>query len=226
MSAKPDAGLKAQSLPAEALKADVLPAEIMAARIKAAQLAAAQGGWPEGAMCSITGARKTRWAWTVATFFGAGFGKPGPGTWGSAAATLLWTLAVLPLHPAPVPLLLWTLAAAAIATAIGVPAATIAAREAHREDPGFVVIDEVAGQWITLLAIPIGQLLNPAFATHARPDAGHIILAFLLFRLFDVFKPYPIRRLENLPEGWGIIFDDIAAGLYAGAVLLILSHWL
>ena len=215
MNAKPNA----------ALKAEALPADIMAARIKAAQLAAARGGWPEGAMCSI-GHSKTRWAWTIATFFGAGFGKPGPGTWGSAAAVLLWTLVVLPLHPAPLPLLLGTLAAAAVATAIGVPAATIAAREAHREDPGFVVIDEVAGQWITLLAIPIGQLLNPAVAPHARPDAGHIILAFLLFRLFDVFKPYPIRRLENLPEGWGIVFDDVAAGLYAGAVLLILSHWL
>src|ERR1700733_3033464 len=103
--------------------------------------------------------QRTVWAWTIATFFGAGFGKPGPGTWGSAAAVLLWTLVVLPLHPAPLPLLLGTLAAA------------IAAREAHREDPGFVVIDEVAGQWITLLAIPIGQLLNPAVAPHARPDA-------------------------------------------------------
>ena len=216
MTAKPDAALKDQAQ----------QASILAARIKAAQLAAAKGGWPEGALCSIGHARKTLWAWTIATFFGAGLGKPGPGTWGSAAATLLWTIAVLPLHPAPLPLLLGTLAAAAVAIALGVPAATIAAREAGREDPGFVVIDEVAGQWITLLAIPLAQLLPPQIAAHARPDAGHIILAFLLFRLFDIFKPYPIRRLENLPEGWGIVFDDVAAGLYAGAVLLLVSHWL
>ena len=196
----------------------------MAAKIKAAQLEAARGGWPEGAMCSLSTPRKTFWAWTVATFFGAGLGKPGPGTWGSCAATLLWAVPVLLLHPQPLPLLLWTLLASILSIAIGIPAATIAARESGRKDPGFVVVDEVAGQWITLLAIPIAQLIP--WAAHARPDAGHILTALLLFRLFDITKPFPVRNLEKLPEGAGIVFDDVAAGLYAGTVLLVISHWL
>ena len=195
------------------------------ARLEAARLAAAKGGWPEGPSCAFQSGRKTLWAWTIATFFGAGLGKPGPGTWGSCAATLLWAIPALLLHPQPLPLLLWTLLAATISIALGIPAATIAARESARKDPGFVVIDEVAGQWITLLAIPAAQLLSNTLPTHARPDPAHILLALLLFRLFDITKPFPVRNLEKLPEGTGIVFDDVAAGLYAGTVLLILSHW-
>lgn len=193
-----------------------------AAAIAAARLEAAKGGWPDAPMCQLAGRPKTIWAWTVATFFGAGFGKPGPGTWGSAAAVVLWTAAAFLLHPAPSLLLGLTLAGIVLSVALGVPAATIAARESGRKDPGFVVIDEVAGQWITLLAIPCGQML----VTRARPDGAYILVAFLLFRIFDVWKPFPIRKLEKLPEGWGIVFDDVAAGLYAGAVLLLLSRWI
>jgi phosphatidylglycerophosphatase A len=189
-----------------------------AAAIAAAQRAAAAGGWPANPMCTLAN-RKTFWAWTVATFFGAGFGKPGPGTWGSAAAALLFAIPALAYHAAPVTLLSLTLAGSVISIALGVPAATLAARESGRKDPGFVVIDEVAGQWITLLPLTLGL-------AYAKPDSTHIFLAFLLFRVFDVFKPYPIRRIEKLPDGWGIVFDDAAAGLYAGAVLLLLSRWL
>jgi phosphatidylglycerophosphatase A len=196
------------------------------AKMRAAQLEAAKGGWPDAPSCAFRSGRKTFWAWTVATFFGAGLGKPGPGTWGSCAATLLWAIPALLLQPTPLPLLLWTLAGAILSTAIGIPAATIAARESGRKDPGFVVIDEVAGQWITLLAIPFAQLISSSFSTHARIDAGHILAALLLFRLFDVTKPFPVRNLEKLPEGTGIVFDDVAAGLYAGTVLLVISHWL
>jgi phosphatidylglycerophosphatase A len=179
-----------------------------------ARLKAAKGGWPEGPTCQFMGAQKTLWAWTIATFFGSGLGKPGPGTWGSAAAVLIWTCTALLLHPSQQLLLSLTLAGIVLAIGLGVPAATIAAREAGREDPGFVVIDEVAGVWITLL----GAVFHP--------DWKHIILAFLLFRVFDIYKPFPIRKLENLPEGWGIVFDDVAAGLYAWAVLVLLSRWL
>jgi phosphatidylglycerophosphatase A len=184
------------------------------ARIKAAQLEAARGGWPEGATCSFQSGRKTFWAWTVATFFGAGFGKPGPGTWGSVAATLIWAGTDYFLHPSQSWMLVLTLIGIALSIGLGVPAATIAARESGREDPGFVVIDEVAGQWITMLPLCWG-----------KHDWKHILIALLLFRVFDVWKPFPIRRIENLPEGWGIVFDDVAAGLYAGAVLLLLSRW-
>ena len=93
----------------------------------------------------------TNWAWTIATFFGAGFGKPGPGTWGSVAAVLLWAAYAWGLHPAPHTLLLALLAGIALTLLLGIPAATIVARESGRKDPQFVVIDEVAGQWIALL---------------------------------------------------------------------------
>src|ERR1035441_5382571 len=82
-------------------------------------------------------ARRTWWAWTVATFFGAGFGKPGPGTWGSIAAVLIWAAVAWGLHPAALTLFVVLLVGIALALILGVPAATIAAREAGRHDPGF-----------------------------------------------------------------------------------------
>ncbi|MBS1805766.1 MAG: phosphatidylglycerophosphatase A [Acidobacteria bacterium] len=155
---------------------------------------------------------RTLWAWAVATFFGAGLGKPGPGTYGSVAATLLWALAAIGLHASPQLLLILLFAGILFSVALGVPAATIAARESGRHDPGFVVIDEVAGQWITLL-------FSPA-------DWRHGLIALILFRLFDITKPFPVRRLERLPEGWGIVFDDVAAGLYALGVASLLRIWI
>jgi|SRR5580704_14724250 phosphatidylglycerophosphatase A len=155
---------------------------------------------------------KTAWAWTIATFFGAGLGKPGPGTWGSVAALLLWGAVAWLFHPTPNGLLLVVLMGIALSIACGVPAATIAARESGRHDPGFVVIDEVAGQWIALIGSPA--------------DFRHGIIALILFRLFDITKPFPARQLEGLPEGWGIVFDDVAAGLYALGVASILRLWI
>jgi len=155
---------------------------------------------------------KTLWAWTVATFFGAGLGKPGPGTWGSVAAFLLWAMVAIGLHASPQALLILLFGGIVVSIALGVPAATVAARESGRHDPGFVVIDEVAGQWIALL-------FSPA-------DWRHGVIALILFRLFDITKPFPARQLENLPEGWGIVFDDVAAGLYALAVASLLRLWI
>ena len=157
-------------------------------------------------------ARKTFWAWTVATFFGAGLGKPGPGTWGSVAAVLLWAAFAGFLHPAPTRLVIALIVGIVVSIALGVPAATIAARESGRHDPGFVVIDEVAGQWIALLGSPA--------------DWRHALIALVLFRLFDITKPFPARQLERLPEGWGIVFDDVAAGLYAWGVAAVLRIWI
>lgn len=94
---------------------------------------------------------KTFWAWTVATFFGAGLGKPGPGTWGSVAALLLWMVAAMGLHLPAYTLEFWLLVGIALTLMLGVPAASIVAQESGIEDPGFVVIDEVIGQWIALL---------------------------------------------------------------------------
>jgi phosphatidylglycerophosphatase A len=154
--------------------------------------------------------RRTAWAWIVATFFGAGLLRPGPGTYGSVAALLLWVTAAHIVHGAT--LALATAAAALAATLIGIPASTRVARESGRKDPGFVVIDEVAGQWIALIAI--------------RPDWPHALLALVLFRLFDIWKPWPIRRLERLPEGTGIMLDDVAAGVLALALNLLVARWL
>ena len=165
--------------------------------------------------------KRTAWAWVIGTFFGAGNLKPGPGTWGSVAATLIWILLetpnvlhfgkyavdyVVPFSP------VWpSLALALLATAIGIPAATIIARESGRKDPQNVVIDEAAGQWLTLAA--------------AAPDWKHAIAGLALFRLFDITKPWPARRLEHLPDGWGIMLDDLAAGIYGAVALLLLRHW-
>lgn len=154
---------------------------------------------------------KTQWAWMIATWFGAGLLKPGPGTYGSVAAVLVWYGAAHQFHPAIVGLGMGTGLAALILTLVGIPAATIVAREAGREDPGFVVVDEVAGQWIALIGM--------------RPDWRHAVLALVLFRLFDIWKPWPIRRLEALPEGTGIMLDDVAAGVLALLVGLVLAWW-
>jgi len=147
----------------------------------------------------------------VGTFFGAGLLKPGPGTYGSIAAVLLWWGAAHVWHASGVALAAGTFLAAVLATLIGIPAATIVAREAGREDPGFVVIDEVAGQWIALIPM--------------QPDWKHAALGLVLFRIFDIWKPWPVYRLEELPEGTGIMLDDVAAGVLALTVGAVLSHW-
>ncbi len=145
----------------------------------------------------------------VATFFGAGRLRPGPGTWGSLATVLLWWLIASHLPPGrqlPINLLL-----IAISVAIGIPAATLEARGCGKKDPSHVVIDEVAGQLVTLLGCPI----------HWQG----LLTAFVLFRLCDILKPPPIRSLEKLPEGTGIVVDDLGAGVYAWIVLRILLHF-
>jgi len=145
----------------------------------------------------------------VATFFGAGRLRPGPGTWGSLAAMLLWWLLASHIPAsAHVPAILALIVAS---TAIGIPAATLEARGCGEKDPSHVVIDEVAGQLVTLVACPI--LWKPLLA------------GFILFRAFDIVKPPPIRRLEKLPEGTGIVVDDLGAGVYGLIVLQLLLHF-
>jgi phosphatidylglycerophosphatase A len=146
-----------------------------------------------------------RLAVALATWFGCGYFPWGPGTVGSLAALLIaialhaWfgagrlTLIVLIL------LLLWP----------GIWASTRTARLWNTEDPGKVVVDEVLGQWLTLLGAA-------AFSWKT------FLAGFLLFRIFDIWKPWPVRRFESLPEGSGIVADDLAAGLY-GAVVLSVS---
>jgi phosphatidylglycerophosphatase A len=149
------------------------------------------------------------WATLVATFFGIGRLRPGPGTWGSAGAVLIWAV-VWRWIPAQAH---WVVLAglALLAIVVGIPAATRFARAWQRKDPQSVVIDEVAGQWITLLFAPISWKT--------------LLLGFILFRAFDILKPPPVRQLERLPEGTGIVVDDVAAGLYALLVMQLVLHF-
>jgi phosphatidylglycerophosphatase A len=156
-----------------------------------------------------TTANAPLWATLVATLFGIGRLKPGPGTWGSVATVLLWALASSQI---PVASRTWaTILAAVAVTIIGIPAATLVARATGGKDPQFVVIDEVAGQLITLIAVPLGWKT--------------FLAGLILFRVYDILKPFPVRRLERLPEGSGIVLDDVGAGLYALAVMHLLLHF-
>ena len=145
----------------------------------------------------------------VATFFGIGRLRPGPGSWGSAATVLLWAALAYALPPAlrtPV-----AIALAVAVTLIGIPASTLVARGSGTKDPQFVVIDEVAGQLVALVAVPLAW--------------KSFLAGFILFRVFDIVKPPPVRQLEALPEGAGIVLDDIAAGLYALGIVHLLLHF-
>jgi phosphatidylglycerophosphatase A len=146
------------------------------------------------------------WASLVATFFGIGHLRPGPGTWASAATVLLW--AGLGDAIAPSQRTFVIIGLAGLVLLIGIPAATRVARTAGAKDPQFIVIDEVAGQLIALIAVPL------AWKT--------LLTGFILFRAFDIVKPPPVRQLERLPEGTGIVLDDVAAGIYALLVMQIL----
>ena len=148
------------------------------------------------------------WATLIATFFGAGRLKPGPGTWGSLATVALWAFLS---HFLPSSWLIpVNIALALLAVAVGIPAATKVARASGLKDPQFVVIDETAGQLITLIGAPLAW--------------KSFLAGFILFRAFDIVKPPPVRQLERLPEGTGIVVDDVAAGLYGLFVMHLLLH--
>lgn len=149
------------------------------------------------------------WATLTASFFYIGELKPGPGTWGSAATVLLWFAASHWIAPHWQPWAAIFLAVTVIC--IGIPAATRVAQASHREDPSFVVIDEVAGQLIALIAVPVAW--------------KSLLAAFILFRIFDILKPPPVRQLERIPQGAGIVLDDVGAGLYALAIMQVLLHY-
>ncbi len=143
-------------------------------------------------------------ATTLATWFGCGFAPFAPGTFGSLGALvpaiLLARAGWRPLH----------------FVALGVAALPVAVWSAHqfakrtgKKDPQQVVIDEVVGQWIALGgAVTVKQIHWPIW-----------IAAFALFRLMDIWKPAPVRQLERLPGGYGIVADDVMAGIYAALVL-------
>ena len=139
----------------------------------------------------------TRLGLAIATVFGIGYAPVAPGTFGSAAGLLIWWLL-----PASIGIQAAAIVAIFVAGSWG---GNVAERHFGRADPGQVVIDEVMGMLITLFANPVGW---------AGAFAG-----FLLFRIFDVIKPYPANRLEQLHGGIGIMADDGMAAIYANLVL-------
>ncbi|MGL4309999.1 MAG: phosphatidylglycerophosphatase A family protein [Paracoccaceae bacterium] len=146
----------------------------------------------------------------LATFFGVGLLRPAPGTWGSAAAVALG-LAVNSWLGFPV------LAAATIAvTALGFWACAAATADSAEKDPGEIVIDEVAGQWLALL-------FPAATFWHRGMDMvwPGWVAAFLFFRLFDIWKPWLVGRADRRGDAAGVMLDDLWAGLFAGIATMI-----
>ncbi len=148
----------------------------------------------------------TRWqsalATCLATGFGSGFTPLAPGTAGSLVGLLLF----VPLQRLPGGA---QLVATGLVFMLGVVTSSHVARRVSRKDPGIVVIDEIVGIWVSLLFLPF----TPATA----------VLGFLLFRVLDMRKPYPARQLEALPDGLGIMADDLMAGVYANLLLRVVA---
>jgi phosphatidylglycerophosphatase A len=143
----------------------------------------------------------------LATWFGCGYWPYGPGTAGSLAALVI-AIAIQHFYATPP----WSFAViVGVFTAPAIWAAGVTARVAGRKDPGLVVVDEVVGQWLTLAGATVFNWKS-------------YLSAFVLFRLFDIWKPWPARRLEALPSGTGIIADDLMAGVY-GALVLFVAGW-
>lgn len=137
----------------------------------------------------------------IATFFWSGFVPFAPGTAGSLlAAAFYWFL--------PLSSRTW-LIIILIAFGLGIWVSEFMEKE-RGPDPGLVVIDEAAGQWLTYLFLPKSLLILGS--------------GFLIFRIFDIWKPFPINKSQNLPAGWGIMSDDILAGVYANLTLQLLIY--
>lgn len=150
---------------------------------------------------------KTKLPTLFATFFGCGLSPFAPGTVGSLAAVLIaWPLSRVGFGRLHFLILSLALLYPAIR------AAGIVANLSARKDPQVVVIDEVLGQWLTL-------------AGALRFDLYTFAAAFALFRLFDIWKPPPIRLIERIPGGVGIVLDDMMAGAYGALVLFAASMW-
>lgn len=152
----------------------------------------------------------------IATFFGAGHLRPGPGTWASAFAVVLAVLAYQAGFALMVPI------GAALATVAGFMVVPPYLRAMGGEDPSEVVIDEVAGQWLALsfTVIPLWWHQVPDLMTGAWPGW---LVPFLLFRLFDIWKPWLVGRADRMSNPAGVMLDDLWAGLFAGLCSLALA---
>lgn len=137
----------------------------------------------------------------MATLFSIGRIPIAPGTWASLVTALL-VYFIDPYRLSPFYIQVGTIGLIFI---LGIPASNVAEKHFNKKDPGSCVIDEVVGQMITLLLVPY--------------KISFYVAGFFLFRFFDILKPFPIRKLEKIPGGLGIMMDDVMAALYALALL-------
>jgi phosphatidylglycerophosphatase A len=196
---------------------------------------------------------KPKLALTIATAFGTGYIPRAPGTFGALMGTVLAILTHplslimiigvgidVPMfngHAAPVLLLVPSLIAFVIVAMLGVWSGSRVADYAGLDDPQYVVIDEVSGMHLTLILgiMPLGLPTHLMTADQASVFAlysafsllnwKYLLMGFILFRVFDIWKPWPIQRLEKLPGGWGIMADDWMASIYAAILLRIALHF-
>src|SRR5450755_342945 len=190
--------------------------------------------------------KKPRVSFLLATWFGLGYLPKAPGTWGSLAGAViaciffkLWPpQAGLPFNLAVIVHLFDAICLVLLAIALlGVWTSSRTCKFLSVKDPQIVVIDEVSGQLITIFLGTLTfyqypgmsdvQIVNAAWAGFGRGALNWkpMLLGFILFRLFDIWKPFPIRHLEKLPGGWGIMADDWLAGIYAAILLRLAIHF-
>lgn len=148
--------------------------------------------------------------------FGLGLLPIAPGTWGSLPPTLIFILLYY-FDVSAVVIMIVMASIVLMASAVCVFFAPAIILLKNKKDPGEVVADEVAGQAVVFLICAAFIKMSPCWAGAA---------GFLLFRLFDITKPLFVRKLEKLPDGWGILADDLLAGVYAGIVLLLINLWM
>jgi phosphatidylglycerophosphatase A len=193
-------------------------------------------------MSETPSVKAPRWAWWIATGFGSGWIRPAPGTWGSLAGLLAWCL-LLALGPMPFVnwcslhtqhphLLLYRhlmeipfLLAIGGLTWLGVRASERVVRETGLKDPGYIVVDEWVGMWLALWPMrwDIVLVAGQAFSRTGQLRLMMLLgIPFLLFRILDIWKPWPVNPLQDLPEGQGVVADDLVAGLYCIPLVLIL----
>lgn len=185
-------------------------------------------------MSETSQGKAPRWAWGVATGLGSGCLRPAPGTWGSLAALVAWSLMILGIHALRLDqagVLARGIVESALLVAIGllggigVQASTLVAREAGREDPGFIVVDEWLGMWVTLW--PLRWELARAFEGRAAGAVAILLgIPFVVFRILDIWKPWPVYQIQDLPEGQGIMADDLVAGLYGIPIVMLVTPML
>lgn len=156
----------------------------------------------------------------IASGFGSGYLRPASGTWGSAAAVVLY----LPVARLNQPALWWAWALFLIGTfLLGTWASFAGERVTQKKDSGRIVVDEFVGQWIALTFAPTTAATGLWSVWGWSPQHVAVLAAaFFLFRLFDVWKPYPIRQLQSLRGGWGVMVDDVLAGAWACVALHLL----